>query len=96
MQIQIFSIYDAKAEAFIQPFYSPTKAVGIRNFAHAANNPDSEFYKFAGDYTLFHIGTFDSDTGLIEQNPTHENLGLAITHQSPSDYKPLVPVQGGE
>lgn len=80
MKLHIFSIFDSKAEAFIQPFYAPTKAVGVRSFAHACNSPETDFHKFAGDYTLFHIGSFDSATGQIEQSDTHENLGLGISH----------------
>jgi len=83
MKLHIFSIFDSKAEAFIQPFYAPTKAVGVRNFAHACNNPETDFNKFGGDYTLFHLGTFDSATGRVEQNKTHENLGLAMSYISP-------------
>lgn len=83
MILEIFSIFDSKAAAFITPFFSPTKGTGIRSFKQAANDPTNMFTIHAGDYTLFHLGTFYIETGKITMLDTPENLGLAITHQQP-------------
>lgn len=81
MKIIAFSIHDSKAAAFIQPFFCPTVAVGIRSYQQAANDPDTMFARFPGDYTLFEIGTFDQETGTLEQLEHPINHGLALIHQ---------------
>ncbi len=77
---QRFSIFDSKAEAFITPFYSQTVGTAIRSFEQAANDTASDFHKFAGDYTLFHLGAFDNSTGMDSNLDAHINLGLALAY----------------
>lgn len=82
MKIKIFSVYDAKAEAFLQPFFAKATGQAIRSFTSAVNQPDHEFFRHAADYTLFYIGEFDEDTGTVEGLKNgNENLGNAITYQ---------------
>lgn len=79
MKLQVFSVYDSKAEAFIQPWYSQTLGTALRSFEQAVNTESHDFQKFAGDYTLFHLGSFDQTKGRFDQLETPLNLGLAIT-----------------
>lgn len=79
MELQIFSVFDSKAEAFIMPFFSQTIAVACRSFGQACNDEKENFHRYAADYTLFHVGTFEQDTGLITAQKTPINLGLAST-----------------
>lgn len=82
MKLIMMTIHDSKAEAFIQPFYAATPAVGIRMFKQTCNDPSSNFAMFPGDYTLFEIGTFDCSTGKVEMLDVPENHGLAIQYQT--------------
>lgn len=77
---KIFSIYDSKAEAFITPFFAPTAGVAIRSFATAANDEQHNFHQHADDYTLFEIGTFNSDTGDLIPHEAGISHGLALSH----------------
>lgn len=82
---QLLSIHDIKAEAFFNPLFVPTVAIAIRSFSTAANEQGHDFNLFAGDYSLFHMGTFDEQTGKFEIFEVPINLGLAltfITHQA--------------
>lgn len=79
MQIQIISIYDSKAGAFITPWFSQTVATAQRQFMSAVDDKSTDFHKYPGDYTLFHLGGFDQEQGKFDILPTPENLGLAIT-----------------
>ncbi len=79
MKLEVFSIYDSKAEAFIQPWYSQTLGTAIRSFEQAVNQEGHDFAKFSGDYTLFHLGSFDQTKGRFDQLKTAVNLGLAVT-----------------
>ncbi len=75
---RVFTVYDAKAEAFLQPFYAKTKGLAVRAFAQAANSGDHDFNKYATDYALFEIGEFDDSTGVIVMHDHFEPLGQAI------------------
>lgn len=82
MQLHILTIHDSKAEAFIQPFFAPTIAVGLRMVSQATNDPNSDFHKFSGDYTLFELGTFDSDSAKIELLDSPRNVAPLISLHS--------------
>lgn len=80
MKLKIFSVHDSKAEAFVQPFYSATTGTAVRSFEQAVNTSDHDFHKFAGDYSLFELGSFDQAKGTFEILDSPINLGLAITY----------------
>lgn len=80
--MKIFSIFDSKAEAFHMPFFSPTKGTAIRSFAQAANDESSDFFKHAGDYTLFEIGDWEELQGDGKFYEAKINLGTALEHQT--------------
>lgn len=79
--MKIFSVYDSKAEAFLPPFFAPTTAVGIRNFEGAANDSGHQFFRFAADYTLFELGSWDERSCKFDLADSHTNLGTALTFQ---------------
>lgn len=82
MKLTLFSVFDSKAEAFIQPFFSLNTGTGKRAFKTAANDPKADFHINAGDYTLFELGTFDQNTGKFEILESPENHGMAITYRT--------------
>lgn len=88
--MKIFAIYDSKAEAYLTPIFAPTKGVALRMFATAANDPTTDFSKYAGDYTLMEIGTWDPTKGDIEKNQTKTNLGTALEHQTEEQAEPNI------
>jgi len=77
MKHYIFAIYDAKAEAFITPFFLPTRAMAVRSFETAVNDPNSMICKYALDYSLFELGTFDDTNGRVEPLPQNKLIVLA-------------------
>jgi len=79
VKLQVFTVYDSKAEAYIQPWYSQTLGTAIRSFEQAVNNEEHDFFKFAADYTLFHLGDFDQSTAEFTALPSPVNLGCALT-----------------
>lgn len=78
MQIKMFSIFDSKAEEFQNPFYARNEATAMRSFGRAVNTEGSDFAQSPGDYTLFEVGFFESDTALLEPHEALKNLGLAV------------------
>jgi len=82
--MEIFTVYDSKAEAYLQPFFLKTKAMAIREITDAANNPEHQFGKYPEDYVLFHIGSYNEDTGWITQDKI-TSLGVVIEFKTPTE-----------
>jgi hypothetical protein len=81
MMLKCFSIYDEKAKAFLPPFYLPQEGMAIREFASAANDPDTNIGKYPQDYTLFTLGTFDDENGAI--HVTKQSIGNGVEYVQP-------------
>lgn len=78
MKLNVYTVYDDAAAAYLQPFFFSTNAQAIRGFSELANDANHAFCKYAGQYTLFHLGSFDQDTGLFDLHATPHMLGKAI------------------
>lgn len=87
MLIAIFSVYDSKAEAYLQPFYSQNAGTAIRAMIQAAMDPEHNFHKFASDYTLFEIGAFNDSTGELVNLEAKKSYGNALTLVSTTEEK---------
>ncbi len=75
---ELFAVYDAAAKRYIDPFTGPTIEFALRGFREACETEGHQFRKFPEDYTLFHIGTFDPETGLLVGNEGHK-VGMALS-----------------
>jgi len=81
MKNLIFAIYDSKARAYHQPFFSPTLETGQRAFMSSVQESNSYLHKFSEDYTLFQIGEWDDVNGKINPLENAINLGLATNYK---------------
>lgn len=63
MQQMIFSVYDAQAKMHMAPFTRATIGLAERDFKQGVNDPNSQMYKTPEDFTLWHVGYFDDETG---------------------------------
>lgn len=79
MKLNVYSIMDNKAEAFLPPFFMHNDSVAMRAFADAVNDSTHQFFKNPNDYCLYRIGHFDDNTGVIVPAEGFDNLGLATT-----------------
>lgn len=66
MKLKMFSIYDAKAEAYMRPFFAPTNAAAIRSITDAANDNTHPIGQHPEDYSLFVIAEFDESNAKLE------------------------------
>lgn len=89
MLTKVFAVYDSKAEAFLSPMFFQTRGLALRAFTAAASDEKHNFFKFAGDYTLFEIGEFDERSGDIKMFEAKVNLGTALQL---ADRQPLTAV----
>ncbi len=68
--MEICSIHDAAAQAYMTPMFFQSRGQAIRSFSDAVNDGKSDFWKHPEDYTLFHLGTFDLRTGMLDYLPS--------------------------
>lgn len=85
MLVEVFAVYDSKARSYGQPFFCINAGIAVRIFQSTVMDETTQFNKYPEDFSLFHLGSFNDQTGefTARENPT--NLGLA------SQYK----VKGG-
>lgn len=62
----ITSVYDSKVKQHLAPITSRTTEEAIRAFGAAAKQENHDFKNFASDYTLWILGYYYPETGLIE------------------------------
>jgi len=77
MKTKIYTVYDSKAEAYLQPFYYASQGNAIRAFMEAAKDEKSNISKYKEDFCLFEIGEYDDSNASIKMHEVKQNLGLA-------------------
>lgn len=71
MNYRVYSVYDDKTEAYLQPFFMPTRGAAIRAITDALENPEHQFARHIEDYVLYELGSWDDQKGLFNQQETH-------------------------
>lgn len=81
MIYKIFSVYDSKAEAYMQPFFMLTKGSALRAWTDTINDPQTQFFKHPTDFTLFEIGEYDDSSGKLINHTAKMSLGVALEYK---------------
>jgi hypothetical protein len=81
---KIFTVYDEKAEAYLQPFFFNTIGQAVRAITDLTNDVNHEFCKHASDYTLFCLGEFDELNGTFhgEKKPLGNLVEFKTVYQN--------------
>ena len=66
MKYPLFCVRDVKV-GFGQPMVHMSDQVAIRDFSYKINQPNSLMDAFPGDFDLYQVGVFDTDSGEIEK-----------------------------
>jgi len=66
MKKQILAIKDQKADYFLDPMLTKTIGEGERQFQQIASDPKTLLHTNPEDFVLYHLGEFDTTTGLVE------------------------------
>lgn len=74
-----FAVFDSATQAYLPCFFCYTIEEAIRTFRHSCADPQTPFFQFPDDYTLFHIGQYDMKAGRLQGLDTPHSLGLALT-----------------
>lgn len=80
----IFGVYamrDIKT-GFMTPSLDPNDDAAVRNFYHAVSQSAGVLFTFPVDFSLYRIGSFDSDTGvLVPETPIRQIAdGASVPH----------------
>lgn len=75
--VKVYSVRDAKLEAFMPPFYFPTNGMALRAFMDTVGDESSALAKHPSDFTLYELGSFDDSTGVFSMLSVPNPLGLA-------------------
>ena len=92
MTTNIFTVYDSAANRYLDPFNAPTIEFAIREFRTAVNKEGHQFCQYPDDYTLFHIGEFNAETGQLQPSELR-SLGVAITFKEQLNLLPETETQ---
>lgn len=74
-----FSIYDSKAQAFMQPWFLPTEALALRAFADCVNDPEHNFGRHPEDYILYEVGAWSPESGTLTCPDSPRTIGTGIS-----------------
>jgi hypothetical protein len=91
MLLNVYSFYDSAAQAYLQPFFLQTDQVAKRTFTTVLNDPEHNFTQAPADYTLFKIGIWSDETGIITKLKEHLNLGNGLDNAPKPAQTPLKP-----
>ena len=75
--MKIFTVYDCKANAYLQPFFCRTRGEAIRAFSDCVNDINHNFSRHADEFTLFELGEYDEQSANISSS-SPVSLGVAI------------------
>lgn len=92
MEKLLFTIYDSAAGGYLEPFWCPSPEFAIREFRTAVNTEGHQFGNYPQDFTLFAIGSFNIQSGIVD---SHEpvSLGQALSFV---ERIAIIPEEGGQ
>lgn len=77
-KLLLYSVFDSKVQLFAEPFFMRTRGEALRGWQEVANDKNTNICRYAEDFSLMEIGSFDESTGTFENLPSGpQNMGLA-------------------
>lgn len=71
---KIYSVFDSKTGAFMQPFQQLSHGQAIRTFTDLVADQQSLISKHPSDFTLYYIADFDDSTATYTSPPAPQSL----------------------
>lgn len=83
MKLKVFTVYDAKAEIHLNPFFLKTAGEATRGFEQTVNDPssNSQLSKTPEDFTLFEVGVWDDENAIFQQHEAKIPLGNGLEYK---------------
>lgn len=90
MKHKVFTTFDSKVGAYLQPFVMRSRGEAMRAFESICNDGKSQFSLHPADFTLFEIGEYDEYTGQLEPHEAKISCGLALDFIKGDKIPPVV------
>ena len=71
MILKVYSVFDAKTGAYMQPFFARADGEAIRMIQNSVSDPNSLLYRHPADFTLWRLSAFDDASGVFDGSPMH-------------------------
>lgn len=79
MKLSVYSVRDSKADCYMVPFFVSNDAVALRMIANASCDSESMLSANSEDFSLYSIGEFDSDSGVILPLPAPKFMSSVVS-----------------
>lgn len=99
MEVNMYSLYDTKAKAFLQPFFTANTDLALRMVETSMNEGKQVFCKHPEDFSLWFVATFDDLTGQMDTDGKPVLVTQLITLNNGASQLELAPesaLQGGK
>lgn len=98
MKTRMFTIYDAKAEAFMPPFFAQNTGLAVRMLRTTMLDGQHPFSLYPEDYALFDLGEFDQSGASFEllKSPVRVCTALELVPSTSEMRVDLAVVDGGK
>lgn len=83
MLLYMLAVRDSAADSFNTPFFVNHKGTAVRSFGDECKKADSPIAAHPGDYELFELGTFDTDSAAVVMLERPHSLARG------ADYNPV-------
>lgn len=77
MKLNIYSIFDQASGLYCRPFFTQSDGEAARSFNDIACDAEHPIGKHPEDYTLYRLGIFDDNNGLLH-NEENQSLMTAL------------------
>lgn len=81
MIMKVFGIYDSKVGAYLPPFMMKSIGEAERALTSHVNDPEHNFSKYAEDFTLFELGSWDDATAKYSLLNTPHSVAVLIEYK---------------
>lgn len=88
--MKLFAVRDLKADSFGAPISVATKGLALRSFQDVCLDARSEIAKYPEDYSLFELGDYDPNSGVIvsHQAPKHIVSAVSVIQAAQARLEP--------
>lgn len=89
MKLDIFTVFDNAANAFLPPFYMHNEQMAYRAMKECLADENHKFSQHSPDFTLFKLGSYDDTTAKFDMLSSPRNLAplLALKGQMLEEQK---------
>lgn len=79
INLQMYTIKDEKSCIYNTPFYADNVTDAVRTFTVTAENPKSAINKWPQEFSLYFVGTYNQQTGIVSQPKLPEHICSAVS-----------------